>query len=272
MLTAIVPARNEEGRISKLLNTLLAVEEIDKIVVVLNGSEDRTYEEILSIPSGKITGLYFHDALGIDVPRAVGAAFAKKAGSQDYLFIDGDLVGDIRDGLQILIKNARRKSLDMALTDCYPSLPQKNPLARQMLIFRELLNQTTGLYDTIRVASPSHGPHLLSGRLLDVVPYHEIAIPPMAMVLALKKSLSIGIGASIPHSRLGSSIKNIHHSRMVCETVIGDSIEALETFHDRERTRIYQGKAYMGYHQERRFDLLEKFLDCPENYLIREQK
>lgn len=272
MLTAIVPARNEEGRISKLLNTLLAVEEIDRIVVVLNGSEDKTLEEILSIPSYKITGLFFHDALGIDVPRAVGAAYAKKAGSDAYLFIDGDLVGDIRDDLKILINNARRKRLDMALTDCYPSLPQKNPLAKQMLIFRELLNQTIGLYNVISVASPSHGPHLLSSRLLNVAAYKEIAIPPVAMVLALKKSLAIGIGAKIPHSRLGSSVKNMQHSRMVCETVIGDSIEALEAFYDRERTRIYQGKAYIGYHRERRFDLLEKFLACPENYLIRKQK
>jgi hypothetical protein len=268
MLTAIVPARNEEGRISKLLNTLLSVGEINRIVVVLNGSIDGTLEEVRSIPSEKIISLFFHEALGIDVPRAVGAAYAKKAGSLAYLFIDGDLVGDIRADLKTLINNAHRQSLDMALTDCYPSLPQKNLFAKKMLVFREMLNKATGLYDTITVASPSHGPHLLSSRLVDVVTYQEIAIPPVAMVRALKKCLSIGIAAKIPHSRLGSSIKSMRHSHLVCETIIGDSIEALEVFYEQKRTRTYQGKAYTGYHEERRFDLLEKFVACPEKYVI----
>lgn len=269
MLTAIVPAKNEEGRISKLLSTLLAIKEINKIVVVLNGSTDKTLAEVQTMPAEKITGLFFRDALGIDVPRAVGAAYARKTGSLANLFIDGDMVGDIRGELQNLISNAYRLNLDMALTDCYPSFPQKNPLAREMLAFRELLNKTTGLYDTITVATPSHGPHLLSRRLLNVIPCHAIAIPPVAMVKACKSSLSIGVAAKIPHSCLGSSIKNIRHSHLVSETVIGDCIEAMEAFRGRSMTRMYQGKTYVGYHRERRFDLLEKFLASPGDYLLK---
>ncbi len=267
MLIAIIPARNEEGRISKILNTLHQIDEIEEILVVLNGSIDGTLKDILRFSDHKIKVLYFREPLGIDVPRAVGAACGKNRGGSGFLFIDGDLVGDIGTSLRNLLKNAAKLDLDMALTDCYPTLPTKNQLAREMLAFRQLLNQEMGIYDDIYVASPSHGPHFLSRRLLDYVPVEELAIPPVAMAVALKKSLAIGIAAKIPHSSLGSSIKNMYHSRMVSETVIGDTIEALEVFQNKKRTRIFKGKTYLGYHRERRFDLLQEFLKSPDQYL-----
>ncbi len=268
MLTAIVPARDEEGRISRLLNNLVQLPEIREILVVLNGSTDKTLDEVKKFSSKNIEVLFFKEALGIDVPRAAGAAWGRERGHKSFLFVDGDLVGDVREGLRSLITNAHRLHLDLALTDCYPRLPQENTLARKMLAFRHYLNKEIGLFDTISFATPSHGPHLVSRRFLEKVPLRELAVPPVAMVAALKKGLAIGVAAKIPHFILGSSIKNLYHSRMVSETIIGDSIEALQFFHNEKRTRAFSGKAYLGYHRERRFDLLEEILASPSRYRI----
>ena len=242
MLAAVIPAKNEEGRISRLLGNLLTLREIRELAEI------------------KVNILYFPEALGIDVPRAVGAAYAKKRGHKRFLFVDGDLTGDIREGLKELILNAEKNHLDMALTDCYPIPPQGNTLAREMLAFRQRLNEETRLFTAISWSTPSHGPHLVSRRFLDMVPLRELAVPPAAMVHALKARLSIGVAARIPHHFLGSSIKDLKHTQMVSETIIGDTLEALELYRGEKRTRTHQGRVFLGYHPFRRLDLLESYL------------
>ncbi len=259
MLTAIVPAKNEAGRIHKVLHRLLHIEEIDRILVVLNGSNDHTLSEVKAFNSKKIILLFFKEALGIDIPRAIGAAYAQKIGSTMLLFIDGDMVGEINRDLREMIKKASSEKLDMSLNNCYPHLEGEKPPSTQMLLFRELLNRKIGLYEQIQTASPSHGPHLVSLQFLKYVPLRAIAIPPVGMAIARKYNLKIGLAAQIPHFLLGSSLKNQKHSRLIKETVIGDSVEAMEVFYGLPRIRTYQGQKFLGYHPERRFDLLEKF-------------
>ena len=41
-VAALIPAHNESGRISKVLTVLMAVEELDEIIVVDDGSTDAT--------------------------------------------------------------------------------------------------------------------------------------------------------------------------------------------------------------------------------------
>ena len=258
MLTAIVPAKNEAGRIHKVLYSLLHIKEINRILVVLNGSTDQTLNEVKAFRNKKIALLFFKEALGIDIPRAIGAAYAQKIGSSTLLFIDGDMVGEISQELRGMIKRTSLQELDMSLNDCYSHLEEKPPLT-QMLLFRELLNKKIGLYEQIHTASPSHGPHLVSLKFLKYVPLKAIAIPPVGMAIARKYNLKIGLAAQIPHFLLGSSLKDRKHSRLIKETVIGDSVEAMEVFYGLPRIRTYQGKKFLGYHPERRFDLLQKF-------------
>ena len=259
MLTAIVPAKNEAGRIYKVLYTLLQLKEIDRILVVLNGSNDHTLAEVKSFKSKKIILLFFKEALGIDIPRAIGAAYAQKIGSTMLLFIDGDMVGEIKQELHEMIKKTYLEKLDLSLSNCYPHLGGEKPPSTQILLFRKLLNKKIGLYEQIQTATPSHGPHLVSLNFLKCVPLKAIAIPPVGMAIACKYNLKIGLAAQIPHFLLGSSLKDKKHSRLIKETIIGDSIEALEVFYDLPRIRTYQGKKFLGYHPERRFDLLQKF-------------
>mgnify|MGYP003373735959 CR=1 FL=1 len=53
-VSIIIPAYNEENRILDTLNGIANLDEIDEIVVVDDGSSDKTYDLIKSINSEKI--------------------------------------------------------------------------------------------------------------------------------------------------------------------------------------------------------------------------
>ncbi len=86
-VAAIIPAYNEEGNIANVLRVLRAMSEIDQIIVVNDGSGDKTSE----ISRG----------LGVDVvelPMNMGKGAALKAGIERadadiVLFLDADLIG-----------------------------------------------------------------------------------------------------------------------------------------------------------------------------------
>lgn len=259
MIIAVVPAQNEEKRIGVVLHQLLNLK-IDRIVVVLNGSQDNTLRIIQRFKSSRVEIIHFKESLGIDVPRAVGAKYACKLGARHVLFVDGDLVGNIGYELNLLMENCVKNHLDLALTNCYPTPPQPCYLTKIIIYFRQLLSQETGLMNTIDISTPSHGPHIISHRLLETIPFKSFAVPPVEMVLALKQGFTIAIGVEIPHSRLGSSIKSVKHSQMIAQTIAGDCLEALCVYRGEPRSRKYNGIDYIGYHHTRRWGLLETFL------------
>ena len=49
-ISVIIPAYNEEGRIGKVLSSLIDLECINEIIVVNDGSDDGTSEEAKNIP------------------------------------------------------------------------------------------------------------------------------------------------------------------------------------------------------------------------------
>lgn len=266
MITAIIPAKNEEGRIYKLLENLLVIELIDNLLVVVNGSSDRTRDVVKKYKQNKIGILNFYPSLGIDVPRAIGAACALKTDTSFFLFADGDLTGSFSNDIRKMIVDSMREKLDLALNNCYSFRPYGNSLALKMLAFRKYLNKEIGLFTQIATASPSHGPHLVSRRYLENIPLRELAVPPVGMALAQRKGLKIAVAGEISHHRLGSTIKDVKHSYLVTETLIGDSIEALEVFRGTPRTRTIGKRTYLGYHPERRFDLLDKVIKNPPEF------
>ncbi len=86
-VSAIIPAFNEEGRIGRVLEPLLRVPEVEEIIVVDDGSQDKT-AEAASRYGVKV----------IRLPENRGKAVALDAGvraakNDVLLFLDGDLVG-----------------------------------------------------------------------------------------------------------------------------------------------------------------------------------
>ncbi len=259
MISVVVPARNEAGRIATVLQNLGTLP-VDHIIVIANGSKDATMREILNLRLPKLQIIYFHDCLGIDVPRAIGAKVALSLGSDVVAFVDGDMVGTFNENLMELADGITLKHLDLALTNCYPSPPRHIERYNPTFQWRLNLNKELGLEKKIGLASTAHGPHAVSRRLLETIPLREIAIPPVVMALARQNKLRLDVATTIPHYRLGSSIKNQIHTNKIIDTIVGDCLEAIAAFRGEPRTRQWQNTTYLGYHSERRFDLLDLFL------------
>lgn len=260
MVTVVVPAKNEAGRIATVLQNLATLA-IDHIILVVNGSTDGTLKEALELRNPKLQILYFHECLGIDIPRAIGAKAALCLGSDTVVFVDGDMVGTFNENITELIDSIHLKHVDLALTNCYP-LPPRH-IERHNLTFqwRHKLNQELGLEKKLGLATPTHGPHAVSRKLLESIPLRELAIPPVVLASARIHKLRIEIATTLPHYRLGSSIKNHAHTTKIIDTIVGDCLEAIALFHNQARNRKWQNKVYVGYNNERRFDLIEQFLE-----------
>lgn len=198
--------------------------------------------------------------MGLDIPRAFGAKVAFDNGADYVLFLDADMDCDITDALQELVTTTLRGNLDMSLMDCYAERKPSNSLAELVVFFRRKLNMKIGLADILNDASPSHGPHIVSRRLLEIIPLKELAIPPVSLALAAKTGLTINIGAKFPAASFGEQLRNNHHSIMVTKLIIGDCIEAMNEFDNNPRTRQFSSREFIGYHCERNFQLLSQFL------------
>lgn len=260
MITVVVPAKNEAGRISTVLQNLGTLP-VDHIILVVNGSRDTTMQEAMQMRLPKLQIIYFHDCLGIDIPRAIGAKMALSLGSNAVIFVDGDMVGTFNENLMELSDGILLKHLDMALTNCYPSPPRHIERYNPTFQWRLNLNKELGLEKKVGLATPAHGPHAVSRHLLETISLADLAIPPVSIASARKNKLRIDVATSIPHYRLGSSIKNQLHTNKIIDTIVGDCLEAIAVFHDQPRTRQWQNKTYLGYHSERRFDLLYQFIN-----------
>jgi glycosyltransferase involved in cell wall biosynthesis len=259
MNIAVVPAKNEEGRIGRVL-TLLAETRADKIITVVNGSSDNTLREIKFLRLSKVEILYFKPELGIDIPRAVGAYRAFKEGAKAVVFVDGDMVGNILLLVNDLFLSVRERGIDLAMTNCYPDTTYGNKLTEQVLLFRKLLNVNLGIYHRIGVATPSHGPHAVSRRLMEMADFRDFAVPPVILAFAVKHNLSIDVPTALHQSKLGSRTRDYFHARKIADTIIGDTLEALNYFNGKPRTRTFLYREFQGYNPSRRFDILEKFI------------
>lgn len=260
MISVVVPAKNEAGRAVTVLQNLGTLP-IDHIIFISNGCKDATMHEVLQMRLPKLQIIYFHDCLGIDIPRAIGAKVALSLGSDVVAFVDGDMVGTFNENLMELVDGVLLRHLDMALTNCYPSPPRHIERYNPTFQWRMNLNKELGLEKKIGLATPAHGPHAVSRRLLETLPISELAIPPVSLALARKHKLKIDVATTIPHYRLGSSIKGQLHTNKIIDTIVGDCLEAMASFRDQPRTRQWQNKTYIGYHSDRRFDLLDHFFE-----------
>jgi hypothetical protein len=268
MFSAVIPAQNEEKSILAVLTNVLILP-LDLIIPVLNGCTDNTLDLICSIPDPRLHIIYFTEPLGIDIPRAIGALYALKLKTDGVLFIDGDMSGNIHKNLSDLLK-ALKNNVDVALTNCYPYITNRTKLADLVLKFRFCLNRELNLLHTLGLATPTHGPHALSARALAQFPSETIAIPPLSVVCGQKNNLNIKVATSIPHNNLLSPRKHRCHARLIAQTIIGDCLMALASAKNQPLTRTLGKHELLGYHPERRFDLLQQWsesLQTPNNFL-----
>lgn len=255
LVAAIIPAKDEAGRIGKvLINSRGWAPDI--IIVVVNGCKDETLGEVLTTCPPNTHIIEFDDPLGIDIPRAIGAKYAYDLGADIFVFLDGDMSGALAPTMLQLIGGIKRGS-DVALVNCYPYITKRLPLTEKMLYFRKMLNQELGLLGSLGAASTSHGPHAISRKLLSKIGLPPLATPPVELAMARGIDSVIKVHAALPHIELSSQIRTTTHSMLVAETIIGDCIEAIHLAKGMPRSRVWEGVEYDGYHSQRRWDLLK---------------
>lgn len=109
IVTAIIPAYNEEQTIANVVKCVSNVEEIKRIIVVSDGSTDSTAER------AKASG-----AEVIELSENVGKGGAIKAGvneceSEVILFLDADLIGLTEKHVKDLINPVIKDEADMTI-------------------------------------------------------------------------------------------------------------------------------------------------------------
>jgi len=263
MYDVVIPAQNEEKSILAVLATVLKLP-VKRVILVLNGCTDRTLELTRSIFEERIHTIYFAEPLGIDVPRAIGALYARSLQSQGVLFVDGDMSGNVYEGLAKLL-TALTEGIDVALTNCYPYITHRAKLANLVLKFRGNLNKELGYFQILGNATPTHGPHALSAQALKLLPPEAIAIPPLTLVYAKRLNLKVKVATSIPHQELKSPRKHRRHARLIAETIIGDCVMGLTLARNTEVTRTLGKHEMLGYHPQRRFDILKLWEESLNN-------
>ncbi len=257
MFITVIPAKNEAKTLEKVISNL-PFDLLDCIIPVLNGCTDNSLDVLETINCPLLAPLWFTEPLGIDVPRAVGAIEASRLNADGILFIDGDMFGANKEMLTKLVLAVRDQGLDLALTNCYPTITRSDisPAAACLLKVREELNRQLQVFDIIGTATPSHGPHAVSGRLLRLTSPVDFAVPPMLLARASRAGLNIGVAAEITHMLLGSPLRSADHAYKITETIIGDCLSALYAKDGKFGPRTLYGRDYIGYHHERRWDLI----------------
>ncbi|MDD4363223.1 MAG: glycosyltransferase family 2 protein [Atribacterota bacterium] len=108
-ISVIIPAYNEEITIGDRIKTVKKVPEINSIIVVSDGSTDKT---------ALIAGSFEVEVCNLKENIGKGAAIKKgfeKTNSDILLFLDADLIGLTEDHIYSLIKPIQKNEVDMTI-------------------------------------------------------------------------------------------------------------------------------------------------------------
>ncbi|WP_284637709.1 glycosyltransferase family 2 protein [Paenibacillus silviterrae] len=220
-LSVIVPARNEEATIAPLLEQLHRLEPAELIVVV-NGSQDRTCE--LALAHGA-TVVLSSDALGTDTGRALGAYHAT---GRILLFVDGDMVLSAHDLYPFVL--AIRQGYDVALNDQNYHLEREFPL-RSILPSVYALNLALD-QKPLGTSSMVMVPFGLSRKALNAIGWESLLCPPRALAASVRHALRIVLPHRVNVEKANRLRPEKHLTGTAINQIVGDHIEALHSVLD----------------------------------------
>ncbi len=228
--SAVVSVMNEEATLDAVIDQLERLP-LRELIVVVNGSKDKSFSIARNSPKTRI--VYYPEALGHDVGRAVGA---KLTDTQIVLFMDGDI--PLRAEQLLPFAQAVEEGADVVLND----------ISRQVGLFyerdsvtiiKEFLNHSLGRPD-LRMNSLTAVPHVLTRKALDAIGIKNLAVPPVANALAIRQGLNIKTAAG-PDVVSGNRLRKGNSGRQnpVSDMIVGDHLEALAMMMEQQGERLH---------------------------------
>jgi hypothetical protein len=215
---AVVTAMNEEKALPAVLDQLGRLP-LSEIVIVVNGSTDRTFWSARTLSGGIV--VHFMRPLGHDVGRAVGAKLTR---SDILLFLDGDFPVFAEHLVPFI--DAVDQGTDVALNDISPYIDvfaNRDPVS----VVKEMLNRSLGRAD-LEANSMTAVPHALSRQALETIGFANLMVPPKAQSIAVRSGLKVGCAMSVDViSKNRVRAKNSGHDNPVAHLIVGDHLEAL---------------------------------------------
>ncbi len=271
--TAVIPALNCEHSIGNVLRQLYKAK-IESCIVVANGCTDQTIQKARDVAFSLQTDMdicVFPDALGHDVPRAVGAIYALQRGHlwDGLVFVDGDWLGAFGNNLADYLQAVEQQKLDAA----WPMVKQDQMVKQGNVEFRSLRLDLCIWKEALKKhapdlaeASPSQAPLWVSRRVFSVVSPLMLAQPGlwMASCVEVRKlentNGSLRLGSINSDSRwFGNPTGSKQHQTMLMETLVGDAIEGVCRLNSQPLARTFQGREWDGYHRNRNLKALHAF-------------
>lgn len=215
-LSVVIPARNEEATIEAVIRELRMIEPAE-IIVVVNGSKDRTAEKALQSGASVVT---VPEALGTDTGRAVGALYAT---GDILLFVDGEPVIAAENLYPFAL--AVQRGVDIALNDPYDPadgrmVPQS--VAPSMFALNAALNQKR-----LGAASMVMIPFAISRRALGKIGWEALLCPPRALAAGVMHGLDVKSVHRVNVEKDNRMRREKHVTGLASQQIIGDHVEAL---------------------------------------------
>ncbi|TXK84639.1 glycosyltransferase family 2 protein [Paenibacillus sp. N3.4] len=235
-VSVVIPAKNESKTIAHVIKQVKNVHSNLEIIVVVNGSTDRTAE--IAEQMGAIV-IHYPIALGHGVGRSIGA---KEAKGDIILFIDGDIV--ISSELLMPFVKAVENGADIAL-NTYQG-PENTKNVSSIALSKWVLNSllfSTGLGSS----SMTTIPHAISRNALEVIGYDNLAVPPKAQAIAISSGLHVTQACFVDIRKINR--KRRESPNPVIPLIVGDHLEAIHWMLSRSDPRV--NRTDLGRQRER---------------------
>lgn len=206
-ISIIIPAYNEENKIKDTLESIKDIKEIDEIIVVDDGSSDKTSEVAKSVKSDKINVITQSQNRGKGYALNNGLKEAMK--KADIIgFLDGDL-GNTASEVEKLITPIINNECDVTIAK-FPTAKKKGGLGFVKNLAKESVKEMTG----VELTSTLSGQRIFKKEVLEIfdeIPFGYGVEVGMTIDI-LKNNFKIEeVLVNMTHSETGRDLKGFIH-------------------------------------------------------------
>ena len=206
-ISIIIPAYNEENKIKDTLESIKDIKEIDEIIVVDDGSSDKTSEVAKSVKSDKINVITQSQNRGKGY--ALNNVLKEAMKKADIIgFLDGDL-GNAASEVEKLITPIINNECDVTIAK-FPPAKKKGGLGFVKNLAKESVKEMTG----VELTSTLSGQRIFKKEVLEIfdeIPFGYGVEVGMTIDI-LKNNFKIEeVLVNMTHSETGRDLKGFIH-------------------------------------------------------------